>query len=72
MTNTVALRSKIKQKGMKYKYLALMLKLSPYTLQLKIDNLNEFKVSEVETLVALLELDPDEKEHYFFCKSSGI
>lgn len=43
MTDTNALRSAIADSGLKYKALAEIMGLSPYALQMKIDNKTEFK-----------------------------
>ena len=53
MTDTLKLRRRIEASGLKYKAIAQKLGITAYTLQLKIDNDNEFKVSEVEALSAL-------------------
>ena len=66
MTDTKALRQKIKNSGLKYKYIAEQLSLSPYCLQLKIDNVFEFKVSEVNKLSSILSLTATEKDSIFF------
>lgn len=68
MTDTRALRLAIEKTGMKYKYIAEELGLSPYGLQLKIENDNEFKVSEVDKLADLLHLSILEKDAIFFAK----
>ena len=51
MTNSKLLREIIDEKGYKLKYIAEKLGLSPYGLQLKIDNKQEFKTSEVAVLL---------------------
>jgi transcriptional regulator with XRE-family HTH domain len=67
MTDTKRLREKIDQKGLKLKYLAEQLKITPYALALKINNKNEFKPSEIKTLCEVLEIDGlQEKEAIFF------
>lgn len=47
MTDSKALRALVKQRGLKLGYIANQMGLSPYGLQRKIDNLSEFKTSEV-------------------------
>ncbi len=47
MTDSEALRKLIESKGLKMKYVADYLGLSAYGLQLKVDNRQEFKTSEV-------------------------
>lgn len=48
------------------KYLAQKLDLSEYGFVLKIDGKNEFKVSEIKRLVAILNLSAKEKDQIFF------
>ncbi len=67
MTNTEALEELIRKKGYKKKYVASYLGLSAYGFQLKIENKQEFKTSEVSALCELLEIrDLEEKEKIFF------
>lgn len=66
MTDTVALRNRIKKSGLKLSYIAKVLGITAYTLQKKLDNDAEFKVSEVEALATLLDLTLAEKDAYFF------
>lgn len=66
MTDTVALRNRIKKSGLKLSYIAKTLGITAYTLQKKLDNDAEFKVSEVEALSTLLHLTLAEKDAYFF------
>lgn len=68
MTDTKELRRRIEAAGLKYKHIAQQLEISAYTLQLKIDNDYEFKVSEVDTLSTLLGLSLREKDAIFFAK----
>lgn len=68
MTDTKELRRRIEAAGLKYKYIARQLGISSYTLQLKIDNDSEFKVSEVDMLSNLLGLSLREKDAIFFAK----
>ena len=68
MTDTKELRQRIEASGLKYKYIAKKLGITAYTLQLKIDNDNEFKVSEVDALAGLLGLSLREKDAIFFAK----
>lgn len=64
--NSEELRKEIGKKGLKLKYVADKLNLSPYGLALKIDNVNEFKNSEILILSNVLELDLKQKEKIFF------
>lgn len=68
MTDTKELRQRIEAAGLKYKFIAQKLGITAYTLQLKINNNNEFKVSEVDALSALLGLSLREKDAIFFAK----
>lgn len=69
MTNTLALKSLISNKGLKMKYVAEYLGLSAYGFQLKVENKQEFKTSEVTALCDLLNIDSlMEKENIFFYK----
>lgn len=66
MTDTKALRRKIRESGLKYIYLAEQLGLSPYGLQKKIDNLSEFKASEICKLSDILGISDTEVRTIFF------
>lgn len=66
MTNSAALRERIKRSGFKLGYIAEKIGITAYTLQKKIDNETEFKVSEVDCLAKLLNLTALEKDAYFF------
>ncbi len=69
MTNSEALRELINAKGFKLKFVAEYLGLSPYGFNLKMQNKQEFKTSEVAALCELLEIESlEEKERIFFAK----
>lgn len=69
MTNSEALRELINAKGFKLKFVAEYLGLSPYGFNLKMQNKQEFKTSEVAALCELLEIKSlEEKERIFFAK----
>lgn len=69
MTDTKALRELIEKRGYKIKFVAEYLGLSPYGFQLKVENKQEFKTSEVAALCELLKIESlDEKEKIFFAK----
>lgn len=69
MTDTKALRELIERNGLKMKYVAEYLGLSSYGFQLKVENRQEFKTSEVAALCELLEITSlDDKERIFFTK----
>lgn len=67
MTDTQVLRERIAAKGLKYKTIAENLGITPYCLQRKINNENEFKVSEVDKLSSMLGLTLEETKAIFFC-----
>lgn len=67
MTDSVLLRQLISDKGLKLKFVAGKLGLSPYGFALKLDNKQEFKTGEVASLCDLLEIKSLElKERIFF------
>lgn len=66
MTDTKTLRERIESKGLKFKVIAENLGITPYCLKRKINNENEFKVSEVDKLSSMLGLSLIEKEAIFF------
>ncbi len=69
MTNSKALRELIATKGLKLKYVAEVLGITYYALQQKINNVREFKTSEVASLCSLLDITSlNEKERLFFAK----
>lgn len=73
MTDTNALRGLIEKKGLKIKYVAEHLGLSTYGFQLKIENRQEFKTSEVAALCELLGISSLEtKEHIFFKRKDDL
>lgn len=68
MTDTKALRDRIQSSGLKYKFIAKTIGISAYSLQRKIDNDNEFLVSEVDAISQLLGLSLEDKDAIFFAK----
>lgn len=66
MTNSKRFRKAVTRAGLKYKYLAEQLGITPYGLQKKIDNMSEFKASEIHKLSQLLNLADAEKSQIFF------
>ena len=70
MTNTEMLRDTIKAKGMKYNYVAEQLGITPYALQKKIDNENDFWAREIYVLTSVLGLSRKERDEIFFAKDS--
>lgn len=66
MTDTEALVKLIEDSGLKYKFIAEQLGISYFSLNKKINNITEFKTSEVSKLCQLLKIDsPKEKEKIF-------
>lgn len=69
MTDTMALKELITRNGLKMKFVAEYLGLSPYGFQLKVENKQEFKTSEVAALCELLKINSlKEKEQIFFAQ----
>ena len=67
MTDTALLERKIAESGLKKSYIAKAMGLSRYGLTLKIQNLNEFKASEIEKMCILLGItDMEERCAIFF------
>lgn len=66
MTDTLNLRKRIKDAGFRLGYVADVLGITPYTLQKKLDNDSQFRISEVDALAKLLGLTPEEKDALFF------
>ena len=70
MTDSKKLKEVIERSGLKYKAVAEQLNLSPYGLQKKINNINEFKVSEMEKICSILGIDKQERDAIFFSQNS--
>ena len=68
MTDTMALRQAIEKSGLKYGRIAMEMGISSYTLQKKIDNIVEFKASEIAKLSSLLSLDDTARSSIFFAQ----
>ena len=66
MTDSIALRNAVDKSGLKYNKIAGEMGISPYSLQKKIDNLTEFKASEIVKLSMLLSLSDAERSSIFF------
>ena len=70
LTDTENIKLIIKNSGFKLKYLAKQLNLSRYGLQLKLENKNEFKPSEIVKLCDILKItDLRLKEQLFFAQN---
>lgn len=72
MTNAKLLRETIIKSGIKYKYIADYLGLSAFGLQKKIDNINEFKASEIVKISQLLNLSDKKRDKIFFAEQVNI
>ncbi|GAB1476253.1 hypothetical protein MASR2M70_10870 [Bacillota bacterium] len=67
MTNSELLRQEIENSGYKLQYLAGKLEITRFALSNKINNLSEFKASEIATLCKELKIDdPDKRDAIFF------
>ena len=67
MTNTTLLREIIESKGLKLKFVAEKIGLTPNGFALKLNNKQEFKTGEISALCDLLNIDSLElKEKIFF------
>ncbi|MBR2132239.1 MAG: hypothetical protein IJ955_06840 [Oscillospiraceae bacterium] len=67
MTDSKLIRDVIRDRGLKIKYIAKEMGLSPYGLQKKMDNISEFKVSEVEAFCSAVGgLDIQARQRIFF------
>ncbi len=66
MTDTKKLKDKIRDKGLKYSYVASRLGLTPFGFQKKVENDTEFKASEIKKLYELLDLSEKERTEIFF------
>ena len=68
MTNTALFRETVDKRGLKYQFLADCIGITPYGLHKKIENLSEFKASEIVALCEALQLDRNEREQIFFAR----
>lgn len=67
MINSRELRNVVESRGIKWKYVAESMGLTPYGLKKKVDNINQFKVSEVSSFCkAVGGLTPEEQRQIFF------
>lgn len=71
MTDSKAVRELIQSKGLKLKYIAKQLGLSDYGFLKKLDNISEFRPSEINKLCEILDITSlKEKDRLFFKKKS--
>lgn len=68
MTNKNKLNSKLALYGMTANDIAKAINKSRATVSYKMNNLREFKVSEINIISELLQLTAEEKEEIFFAK----
>lgn len=67
LTDTKLLNEEIQKSGLKKKWLAKQLGLSPYGFTLKINNMSQFKAEEMIILSSLLSIEePRLRERIFF------
>ena len=66
MVNTEELRAIIKESGYKFEYLATRLDISRASLRNKVENITEFKLSEIRALEEILKLEPEQRDSIFF------
>jgi len=66
LTDTVALKDAIKNSGMSVTYIANILGITRGALYKKLDNITEFKASEIVLLKKILNLSDKERDDIFF------
>lgn len=71
MTDTAKLRAIIKSSGLKYEYIAESLGISYQGLKNKIENIREFKASEIARMCDILNI-PERKDEIFFAQNSDL
>lgn len=70
MTNTKELEADIARSGLSKKYICSVLNISPMAFFNKINNITEFKASEIKTLQALLGQTDRRRDFVFFAPDS--
>lgn len=60
------LKEIIREKGLRQDFIAKKLNLSQYGFSLKLNGKNEFKWSEIEKIITILNLNEEEKNKIFF------
>ena len=68
MVNTEELRAIIKESGYKFEYLASQLEITRYSLRNKVENITEFKATEIMKLSEILNLDPMQTDAIFLAR----
>lgn len=66
MTNSKLLKKKIKESGLKKYHIARALGMSRQTFNAYLNGEAEFRVSQMYTLCALLDIDAEQREAIFF------
>ena len=66
MTNTAELKAAIMRASMTAHMLAVAIGISDQSLSLKINNVREFKQSEIQAICNILKLPPENREKIFF------
>lgn len=67
MTNSKALRELVRSRGLKYKYIADQIGITPYCLARKIDNKTDFKAGEITAFCrAVGGIAPEQQMLIFF------
>ena len=73
MTNTLKLKSKIIELNLKTNDIAKLLGISKTSFSMKLNNLREFKASEIQKLINILQInDFKECEKIFFANSVDL
>ena len=70
MTNSKLLLKTIRDRGLKFKFVAEQLGLTANGFRKKANNQTEFKASEIQNCVAILHLSDEERNKIFFCQIS--
>lgn len=69
MTDTERLRKIIGDSGLKLEYIAKQLDITRFSLQKKLENVTEFKASEIQKMCEVLNIvDSELKEQIFFAQ----
>lgn len=72
MLNRKLLADVIQQSGMKKSYIAQRLGLSRQTLRACLAGRSEFRVSHINTLCDLLQIEPEQREAIFFAQDGAL
>lgn len=73
MTDTEKLRKLISESGLKLEYIAKQLDITRFSLQKKLENITEFKASEIQRMCEVLKIeDADLKEQIFFAQNVDL